>query len=241
MWASEGLKGLFCELWMRFWMIFAGIGFWGRMASRLAAYAASPYYGRRVLVWMNRKGYVSALSTIQHKLLWLGDHIFVDDGVVIHQSFYPGVPGGEVTLGCQVSLYRDVIIETGDGGKVAIGDSTVIQFGSIIAAYKGSVLVGSGVMIAANCAFYPFNHGMAPGIPMAEQPFTSNGDIVIGDGAWIGTGAIILGGVSIGKGAVIGAGSVVTRDIPDNAIACGVPAKVIKMRGENQRVSAAHD
>lgn len=52
------------------------------------------------------------------------------------------------------------------------------------------------------------------------------------DGAWLGVGVIVLGGVRIGAGAVIGAGSVVTQDVPDGAIAVGVPARVVKMRSE---------
>ena len=65
---------------------------------------------------------------------------------------------------------------------------------------------------------------------MSEQPAKSKGDIVIKDEAWLGYGTIILDNVSIGFGAVIGAGSVVTNDIPDYAIAAGIPAKIIKMR-----------
>ena len=49
--------------------------------------------------------------------------------------------------------------------------------------------------------------------------------IVIGDGAWIGAGAIILPGITIGEYAVIGAGSVVTKDIPAYTIAAGNPCK----------------
>jgi acetyltransferase-like isoleucine patch superfamily enzyme len=60
----------------------------------------------------------------------------------------------------------------------------------------------------------------------------SRGDILIEDDAWIGFGVIVLDGVHIGSGAVIGAGSVVTRDIPANAIAAGIPAKVIRMRSD---------
>ena len=48
----------------------------------------------------------------------------------------------------------------------------------------------------------------------------------------MGTGVIVLGGVRIGKGAVIGAGAVVTKNIPDGAIAFGVPARVVRMRSE---------
>ncbi|RAX43840.1 hypothetical protein DQ354_18685 [Arthrobacter sp. AQ5-06] len=52
--------------------------------------------------------------------------------------------------------------------------------------------------------------------------------IVIGDGTWIGASVTVLGGVTIGKGCVIAAGAVVVHDIPDNSLAGGVPAKVIK-------------
>lgn len=231
-WVDKGLKGLFCELWIRFWMIFAGRGFLGRMASRLAACVAPPYFSRVQLARLNRRGYVSPASEIHHKLLRLGDYNFIDDRVLIYQGNYQGVDGGEVTLGHHVRIMRDVIIQTGDGGRVEIGDDTYIHPRCIISAYKGSVVIGKSVQVAPNCAFYPYNHGIAPGISMSIQPATSSGDVIVGDEAWIGTAAIILDGVRIGKGAVIGAGSVVTCDIPDNAIACGVPAKVIKMRGD---------
>ena len=58
-------------------------------------------------------------------------------------------------------------------------------------------------------------------------------DIMIGDDVWIGANAVILGGIKIGKGAVIGAGAVVTKDIPSNAVAVGVPAKVLRYHGIN--------
>lgn len=55
--------------------------------------------------------------------------------------------------------------------------------------------------------------------------------IIIGDDVWIGTGAVITKGVKIGNGAVIGVNSLITKDVPENAIVAGNPAKVIKFRG----------
>ncbi|MCK4816024.1 acyltransferase, partial [bacterium] len=57
------------------------------------------------------------------------------------------------------------------------------------------------------------------------------GDIVIEDDVWLGMGVKIMDGVHIGRGAIIGAGAVVTRDVPSAAVAVGVPAKVVKIRG----------
>jgi acetyltransferase-like isoleucine patch superfamily enzyme len=59
------------------------------------------------------------------------------------------------------------------------------------------------------------------------------GNIHIKQGAHIGIGSIILPGVTIGQGSIIGAGSVVTKNIPDNCLAVGVPAKVIKEFGND--------
>ena len=66
-------------------------------------------------------------------------------------------------------------------------------------------------------------------IPSVCQDYY-DADVIIGDDVWIGAGSIILAGVSIGRGAVIAAGSVVNHDVPEYAIAGGVPAKLIKSR-----------
>ena len=63
-----------------------------------------------------------------------------------------------------------------------------------------------------------------------QTTFTQNNRVTIGNDVWIGTKVIVMGGVKIGNGAIIGAGSIVTKDIPDYAIAVGIPAKVIKYR-----------
>jgi acetyltransferase-like isoleucine patch superfamily enzyme len=88
------------------------------------------------------------------------------------------------------------------------------------------------VQIAPYCCFYPYNHGFAPGELIKKQPLRTKGGIIIDDDAWLGVGVLVLDGVRIGKGAVIGAGSVVTGNIPNMAIATGIPARVVKMRSD---------
>ena len=120
--------------------------------------------------------------------------------------------------------------QAGEGGEVAIGDETHIQPRCQISAYKGHVRIGMRVEIGPSCAFYPYNHALDPGIPIRRQPLQSKGGILVGDDVWLGYGVILLDGAEIGDGAAIGAGSVVTGRIPANAIAAGVPARVLRYR-----------
>ena len=61
-----------------------------------------------------------------------------------------------------------------------------------------------------------------------DRPLCSKGEVVIGDNVWIGDKVAILQGVHIGDGAIIAANAVVTKDVPANSVAAGVPAKIIK-------------
>jgi len=209
-------------------MFFSGTGLIGRIASRFAALATSPYYGRVSLSKLTPKGYVSANANIHHQLLELGKYCYIGDGVLIYQDR----KGGVVHLGDSIHLHDNTVIQTGRGGSVFIGADTHIQPRCQISAYEGPVKIGERVEIAPNCAFYSYDHAVLPDIPIREQPITTKGGIHIEDDAWLGYGVIVLDGVKIGKGAVIGAGSVVTRNIPDGGIAVGSPARVVKMRDD---------
>ena len=90
----------------------------------------------------------------------------------------------------------------------------------------GKVTFGDHVFIAPNCTFTTAEHAID-----AEQ--RNRGlevalPITVGNNVWFGAGCIVLGGVTIGDNTVIGAGSVVTKDIPSNVIAVGVPCRVLR-------------
>ena len=212
--------------WIRFWMHFAGLSPFGRVATRLATFFAHPHKARNYLSHMNPKGYISPKAVIHHTDLQLGSKIFIDDRVVIFQR----ETGGKIAIGNRVCIYRDTILETGEGGTLSIGDESSIHPRCQINAYLTSIKIGSRVMIGPNCAFYSYDHGVAPNQPIDSQPLQSKGSIIVGDGAWLGFGVIVLSGVHIGSGAAIGAGSVVIEDIPEGAIAAGNPAHLVKMR-----------
>jgi len=232
-WRSDGIQGvfsraqnIFLSVWMPFWMRFAGLSRCGRIATRLATWGAPPYKARRYLSSLYPQGYVAPSATIYHTDVQLGGYVFIGDRVMFLQF----ENGGRVELGEQVHVYGDVIFETGEGGSIKVGAKSRIHLGCHFIAYLASIQIGCDVHISPNCAFYPHNHSFAPGIPISQQPSQTKGAIVIGDHTWLGTGVIVLSGVRIGEGAVIGAGAVVAHDIPDNAIAVGVPARVVRMR-----------
>lgn len=134
----------------------------------------------------------------------------------------------DTMIGENVQLRRNVQLL--GFGSIRMGSNILVGDNTIIYAYSHSgVVIGSNVLIAANCYIIDNDHKFAAGIAPWYQGVTSS-PVRIGDGVWLGTGVTVLRGVTIGDGAVIGAGSVVTHDIPANAVAVGSPAKVIKYR-----------
>ena len=114
---------------------------------------------------------------------------------------------------------------------LTIGRGTYIGEGNNIRATGGKIVIGMNCSISQHVTIICSNHNMKRDHPIKQQGWSKlNNFITIGDDVWIGAGSIILPGTKIGKGAVIGAGSIVTKNIPDYAIAIGNPARVLKYR-----------
>lgn len=114
---------------------------------------------------------------------------------------------------------------------VTFGEGNIICAGNIL---TNQINVGNHTIVNSSCTIaHDVNIGMyttiSPGVHIS-------GDVSIGDECFIGTGAIIVEKVSIGKGSFIGAGSVVVKDIPENVLAVGTPAKPIRKLTESEWV-----
>jgi serine acetyltransferase len=116
---------------------------------------------------------------------------------------------------------------------LVIGDRCVIGLRTGIAAHE-SIEIGNDVWFGQDVFVTDANHGMDdPLLPIGPQ-LGEHRPVRIGDGSWIGHGAVVLPGVTIGRHAVVAAGAVVVTDVPDRCVAGGVPAKVIKkLEGAN--------
>ncbi|RWQ38811.1 MAG: sugar O-acetyltransferase [Mesorhizobium sp.] len=111
------------------------------------------------------------------------------------------------------------------GFNIVLGDGVFLNAGCTILD-TAPVRIGKGTLLGPNVQIYCAEHhkeaaGRQAGLEIAKP-------VEIGDNAWIGGSAIILGGISIGDGAIVGAGAVVTRDVPPNTTVVGNPAQSVR-------------
>ena len=213
--------------WIRMMLLLAPIS---PLFLGLAGFPLGPYKDKRKLLrYLGDRPYVSPRAQISCPRLEAGPQCFIDDYVTIYA--HKGARGG-VTLDRDVAIYRWSVVDLGKGeGNVRNGSHTHIQSWCILNAFIGNIVIGANCMIAAGCAFMPYQHSFADiDRPMREQSLTSRGDVVIEDDVWLGLHVCVMDGVTIGRGTVVGAGAVVTKDVPPYAIAGGVPARVIGFR-----------
>lgn len=148
------------------------------------------------------------------------------------------IPNIRITWPHQVSIGKNCIVEHAvyfkydgiwsKGPSIIIGDDTFIGAGCEFN-ISGGIQIGKRAMIASGCKFIDHDHGTSLKMPMNDQrPVIKQ--ILIAEEAWLGANVVVLKGVQIGKGAVIGAGSLVLKNVGENEIWGGVPARLISKR-----------
>lgn len=137
--------------------------------------------------------------------------------------------GAGTMLGPQISLSAGMVPgqQMVSQPVVSIGDRCLIGKGSGIVGHL-QITIGDDVWTGHHVYITDQNHGYAdPDLPISKQVMPER-PVSIGDGSWLGHGTVVLPGATIGRHVVIGANSVVTGTIPDNCVAAGVPARVIR-------------
>lgn len=134
-----------------------------------------------------------------------------------------------LSLGSGVSLSPNASLRNAE--RISIGDRSHIgEYCDLWAGdSRGRIVIGADCLLAPRVMITASNYGTVLGMPPGAQPKVER-DVVIGDGVWLGANVVVAAGVTIGDGAIVGAGAVVTRDLPADCIAGGVPARVIGWR-----------
>lgn len=186
-------------------------------------------YLYRFLVRQLGKGVMIGRSiTLRHPAkISIGHHAMVDDYCVLNAL---GDESSEIILGDKVFVGRDTVLRT-RGGKIVIHDYADIGRSCYVGTTGEHVNIGQYVLIAAHCCIGGGQHRTTERqTPIVLQGMAMKGDLVIEDNVWIGANVTVNSGVRIGEGSIVGAGSVVTKDIPPDSVAYGVPARVMRKR-----------
>lgn len=109
------------------------------------------------------------------------------------------------------------------GQNITVGRNVFINAGCRFQD-QGGIALGDGALIGHNVVLATLNHDEGP----ARRHILHPAPIVLGKNVWIGANATVVPGVTIGNGAIVAAGAVVTKDVPPNTVAGGIPARVIK-------------
>ena len=133
---------------------------------------------------------------------------------------------GKIIIGDYCRIWSHIgttQISAGPRATIEIGENTFINSGTIITSRK-HISIGKNCHIANQVIMMDDDfHDVS-----AREATSGKADIIIGDGVWIATRAIVLKGVTIGDGSVVAAGAVVTKDVPPFTLVGGVPARIIK-------------
>lgn len=164
----------------------------------------------------------------------LGNQVLIDDYCVLDAKGENNQQG--IQLGDKVVLGRSVVLSCkgpAPGGTIRIDNRTNVGMNSVIHSEE-KVEIGQNVLIAAYAYIVGGgNHNFESlDQPIMDQPSLNKGGVMIEENVWLGARVTVGDGVKIGKGSVIGACALVKDSIPENSVAVGIPAKVIRKRND---------
>jgi len=162
----------------------------------------------------------------------IGNRVIISEGCIMDARNENDVH--TIVIGDDVILSNSVMISC-KNGTIKIGANTGINAQSIVQSTNACpVSIGSDVIIGPRCYIVGGGNYNTErlDIPIRMQGIKNDGGVIIEDDIWFGASVTVLGGVKMGRGSIAAAGAVVINSIPTMAICAGIPAKVLKMRGE---------
>ncbi len=180
-------------------------------------------FGKQVDIWASCLRYQGLGSAVFH------DCSIIERGP--HKLLLDIEAGGHIDIRERVyfrTKYAANVLTAFEHGRISIGEDCLLN-GCIISA-RERVDIGKGCMLSWNVSVLDCNlHQISNSEPEKIAA------VSIGDYTWLGNCVTVLPGVKIGSHCVIAAGSIVTSDIPDNSLAAGVPAKIIRSIDDRDR------
>lgn len=179
-----------------------------------------------ILGSVGRNVVFGAHVTIRHPhKIRIGSNVVIDDQCCLDAK---GTDNTGIEIGDGVFIGRNTILSC-KNGDIRIDDRANIGFNCEIFS-ASRVRVGRAVLMAAYTYLVGGDHLYdRTDIPVLDQGRTARG-IEVDDHVWLGTHVVVTDGTRIGRDAIIGAGAVVTGEVPEYAIAVGIPAKVVRDR-----------
>ena len=197
---------------------------WLLNRNRARAFERPTYIGRGFEIGPNVQ--IGCGANIGHDVRIEGD-VVIGENVILETG---ALLIGSITIGSDTCVGRHTYLGTGPQGRITVGSNVHVNSFSSFGAMK-SLNIGDHCIFAAYIQVTDSEHGMELNVLVKEAPINSE-PVSIGEGVWLGSHVVILKGVKIGAHAVIGAHSLVNDDIPENAIAFGIPAKMHRLRSQ---------
>lgn len=137
--------------------------------------------------------------------------IRLDDGTMLSNNVMLSCKDGSITIGKDVGINAQSVIQSTNGNPVIIGDDCVIG--------QRCLVIGGG------------NYQIEEREKLIRtRPIASDGGVLVENNVWLGANVSVLGGVTVGTGSVAGAGAVISHSIPPFSVCMGVPARVVRER-----------